>query len=392
MPVRISVKLLGLVLPGVLSLAACGGLEWPPPRMQSRASQMPPLAAQSPSVPSLAPSAIRPPVDETVVVERGDSIHTIARRQQVSLQALADANNLQPPYRLNVGQRLSVPRSRDHYVAAGENIDTIAIRYGIDRYDLARANNVRPPYELHAGQRLTLPPSSATVVAATSGSFASVGGPPPASQRSIDSVPLASIPTMPLPPPSAGGTPPQAGTLALTPPPAPVAAPVLARTQPPEPVELESDSIPTSAEPIEVAAAMPSAPLSGPRRGFQWPVVGKVISHFGDKAHGMRNDGVNIAAPKGSPVVAVESGVVTYAGNELRGFGNLILIKHDDGWITAYAHTDALLVKRGDEVKKGQAIAKVGATGNVREPQLHFEMRRGKSPVDPLRHLPRARA
>jgi murein DD-endopeptidase MepM/ murein hydrolase activator NlpD len=91
-------------------------------------------------------------------------------------------------------------------------------------------------------------------------------------------------------------------------------------------------------------------------------------------------------------VVAVDSGVVTYAGNELRGFGNLILIKHDDGWITAYAHTDELLVKRGDEVKKGQTIAKVGATGNVREPQLHFEMRRGKTPVDPLRQLPRARA
>lgn len=367
MPARVSAKLLtaALLFSGLFTLAACGGLEWPPPQAKPRAANMPPLPAKSPTVPSSRYSPASAPVDETVVVERGDSIHSIARRLQVPVRALVDANGLEQPYRLTAGQRLFVPRSREHYVAAGENIDTIAIRYGVDRYDLARANAVAPPYELQAGQRLSIPPSSATVVAANAATFTSVGV-PPVMTRTTETVPLG-ISATSLPPPVAVGA-----------------------VEEPE-VNADAGAVPSTSQPTEVAAAIPTSPVrSG--RGFLWPVMGKVISNFGDKANGMRNDGVNIAAPSGSPVVAVENGVVTYAGNELRGFGNLILIKHDDGWITAYAHTDAPVVKRGDEVKKGQTIARVGATGNVREPQLHFELRRGKAPVDPLRHLPRARA
>jgi murein DD-endopeptidase MepM/ murein hydrolase activator NlpD len=116
-------------------------------------------------------------------------------------------------------------------------------------------------------------------------------------------------------------------------------------------------------------------------------VKGKVVSGFGSKAKGLRNDGINIAADHGAPVMASENGVVAYAGNELRGFGNLLLIKHANGWVTAYAHNDRLLVKRGDSVRKGQHIATVGATGNVRGPQLHFELRRGRIAEDPEKHL-----
>lgn len=118
-----------------------------------------------------------------------------------------------------------------------------------------------------------------------------------------------------------------------------------------------------------------------------WPVRGKVVSSFGPKAKGLHNDGVNIAAPLGTPVLAAENGVIAYAGNELRGYGNLLLVKHDNGWITAYAHTQDLTVKRGERVKKGQIIARVGSTGNVRTPQLHFELRRGKHAVDPVKYL-----
>ena len=102
---------------------------------------------------------------------------------------------------------------------------------------------------------------------------------------------------------------------------------------------------------------------------------------------GGRNDGINIAAPRGTPVRAVEGGVVAYSGNELRGYGNLVLIKHPDGFISAYAHCEELLVKRGQHVKAGQVIAKVGATGGVGRPQLHFELRRGENPVDPKKFL-----
>ena len=122
-------------------------------------------------------------------------------------------------------------------------------------------------------------------------------------------------------------------------------------------------------------------------KGFIWPVKGKVISGFGAKAKGMRNDGINIASRRGASVVAAENGVVVYAGNELRGFGNLLLIKHSGGWVTAYAHNEKTLVKRGAQVSKGQLIATVGSTGSVKKPQLHFEMRRGRVARDPRKYL-----
>jgi murein DD-endopeptidase MepM/ murein hydrolase activator NlpD len=133
---------------------------------------------------------------------------------------------------------------------------------------------------------------------------------------------------------------------------------------------------------------MEKAPAAGSGKGpFVWPVQGKVINTFGSSTDGLKNDGINIAAPSGSPVVAAADGVVAYAGNELRGFGNMILIRHEGGYVTAYAHNDSLLVKKGDKVKRGQIIARVGATGAVFGPQLHFEIRKGTQPVDPMTYL-----
>ena len=120
-----------------------------------------------------------------------------------------------------------------------------------------------------------------------------------------------------------------------------------------------------------------------------WPVKGKVLSSYGGKSRGLQNDGINIAAPRGAPVKAAENGIVAYSGNELRGFGNLLLLKHAGGWITAYAHNDKLLVKRGDKIKKGQTIARVGSSGSVQNPQLHFELRKGKKAIDPIKYLPK---
>jgi hypothetical protein len=143
-------------------------------------------------------------------------------------------------------------------------------------------------------------------------------------------------------------------------------------------------SLPAMAQPL------PSPPDQSDR-GFIWPVDGKVVSTFGPKARGRRNDGINIATARGAPVRAVDNGVVAYAGNELRGFGNMVLIKHQGGWISTYAHNDRLLVGRGDRVRRGQVIARAGSTGRADGVQLHFELRKGTTPVDPLQHLPRAR-
>lgn len=119
-----------------------------------------------------------------------------------------------------------------------------------------------------------------------------------------------------------------------------------------------------------------------------WPVQGTIVSKFGTIGKGRANDGINIKAAKGTAVKSADAGTVAYAGNELKGFGNLILVRHNDGWITAYAHNDRLLVKKGQKVKRGEKIATVGETGGVNSPQLHFEIRSGKKAVNPVNYLP----
>jgi murein DD-endopeptidase MepM/ murein hydrolase activator NlpD len=131
-------------------------------------------------------------------------------------------------------------------------------------------------------------------------------------------------------------------------------------------------------KPSEATGALPT---------FRWPVRGKVITSYGAKTNGKSNDGINLAVPEGTPVKAAEDGVVAYSGNELKGYGNLVLVRHSNGYVTAYAHASELLVKRGDTIRRGQVIAKSGQSGEVGSPQLHFEIRKGSSPVDPLQFL-----
>jgi len=133
----------------------------------------------------------------------------------------------------------------------------------------------------------------------------------------------------------------------------------------------------------------PPPPRSG--AGFAWPTYGKVISSYGPKAGGLHNDGINIRASQGTPVRASDSGTVVYVGNELTGFGNLILIRHAGGWVSAYGHNRELMVSRGQKVSRGETVAKVGASGSVSSPQVHFELRKGSRAVDPQKYLPSVR-
>ncbi|HWM31368.1 MAG TPA: M23 family metallopeptidase, partial [Methyloceanibacter sp.] len=131
-------------------------------------------------------------------------------------------------------------------------------------------------------------------------------------------------------------------------------------------------------------------PMSG--NSFRWPVKGRVIAQFGARPGGGHNDGIDLAVPQGTSVQAAENGVVAYAGNELKGYGNLVLVRHANNWVSAYAHNDELLVKRGDKVRRGQVIAKAGASGSVSQPQVHFELRKGSRPVDPTKYMSSATA
>ncbi|HEY8192079.1 MAG TPA: M23 family metallopeptidase, partial [Alphaproteobacteria bacterium] len=163
---------------------------------------------------------------------------------------------------------------------------------------------------------------------------------------------------------------------------------------PPPPVErmvLAPPPAMVKAQPV-VAKAPPKNTLSSgtpPRASskFVWPVEGPVISTYGNKKGGVHNDGINIKAPKGAPVRAADNGVVVYADNELKGFGNLVLVRHADKWVTAYAHLDRTLVKKGQTVEQGESIGTVGSSGSVDSPQLHFETRRGTDAIDPVGQL-----
>jgi murein DD-endopeptidase MepM/ murein hydrolase activator NlpD len=181
------------------------------------------------------------------------------------------------------------------------------------------------------------------------------------------------------------------GSTAVAAAPAPAAAPAAVRNEPtvgsiaaaesPHSARLAAPVAPDSAE----SGAKAEAP--GGAAGFRWPVRGRVIAGFGPKPNGIQNDGINLAVPEGTPVKAADDGVVAYAGNELKGYGNLVLVRHSNGFVTAYAHASEIMVKRGDAVKRGQVIAKSGQTGSVTSPQLHFEIRKGATPVDPSQYL-----
>jgi murein DD-endopeptidase MepM/ murein hydrolase activator NlpD len=153
--------------------------------------------------------------------------------------------------------------------------------------------------------------------------------------------------------------------------------------------DAKADETKKEAKPVRVAS-LPQANDASPSADaeFRWPVKGRVISQFGSKASGGANDGINIAVPEGTPVKSAESGQVIYAGNELKGYGNLVLVRHDNGWVSAYGHNSEVMVRKGDRVVRGQNIARAGQTGDVASPQLHFELRKGSKPVNPLEHLP----
>ncbi len=262
----------------------------------------------------------------SAVVQAGENLYATARRHGVSVRALISANGLKPPFILRVGQRLKLPVPNTHVVAGGDTVYGISRRYGVDMASLMRANRLKPPYTIQVGQKLRLP--GGTQVAARS-------------------------PTKPT-----------KNTKSKSPPlPKQKSAPPKKRRA--------------------VAKAIP--PRSNGR--FAWPVKGPILSSFGAKAGGLYNDGINISAKKGAPMKAAENGIVAYAGNELRGFGNLVLIRHRGGWMTAYAHADRILVKRGDTVKKGQMIGRAGSSGSVTRPQVHFEIRKGSQAVDPIKYL-----
>src|SRR5882762_6039303 len=302
----------------------------------------------------------------TIIVGTSDTLETLSRRYNVSTAAILQANGYEGPRALSPGQQLIIPRPTAtaaapaskavaattaapsvHVVNRGDTLLSIAHRNHVPVAELARANSLDPQAKLKLGMKLTVPGAKTVAVA-------------PVAQ------PAASI---------------QPAT-ALAPPATKIAA---ASGDPQQKVRLAQ----ATTTPAEVSAETPvkASEATGALPTFRWPVRGKVITSYGAKTNGKANDGINLAVPEGTPVKAAEDGVVAYSGNELKGYGNLVLVRHSNGYVTAYAHASELMVKRGDTIKRGQIIAKSGQSGEVGSPQLHFEIRKGSSPVDPLQFL-----
>lgn len=304
-----------------------------------------------------------------------------------------------------------VPRPATTQVQPGDDVLAIVRRYDVSMPDLIALNGLRPPYALTPGQTLRLPgaPAAGGANAALAGApvitVPSTGGAPTqiapgGAPTTVHSTGGGGLAVQPLPPPGqAGAVPPAVPGAVATPgatvpggavptSPTPI-VPKPGATPPVPPVASANPPPPAATTPPPVASTQPATrPAAGSSR-FAWPVSGPVIAGYNAPVGGKPNQGINIQASSGTPIKAASGGTVAYAGNELRGYGNLVLIQHGDGLVTAYAHAGSLSVKKGDTVSAGQTIGTVGQTGAVDQPQLHFEVRKNSQPVDPSQYLPK---
>lgn len=251
---------------------------------------------------------------QKIIVAAGDTLHSLAKKYQVSVRDLIAQNNLGTSYIIKPGDLLSIPSATYHEVAVGDTLYSISRLYGMKLNQLVEMNSLQEPYSVKLREKIKI------------------------SKNSADSVQTAQKTEIKKPEPAAEN---------------------------PGFVERTLDKL----------------------NHFSWPIRGQVVSKFGPKTGGLYNDGINIKAKEGADVKAAEEGTVAYVGNELKGYGNLVIIKHSGGWITAYSHLKNWTVKRGEKVAKGGKIGLVGSTGNVDSPQLYFGLRKGRDAVNPENYL-----
>ena len=341
------------------------------PAYKSPAYKQPVLQSADAADESVLPEATAPTfkkaaftsgnASSTIRVGQGMTMYSIAKANHMSVQQLAKMNGIAAPYTVSTGRVLRLPAGAsvaqapevvaskykkeaaravgNHTVASGDTLFSLGRQYGISPFAIADLNKLPHSKALSVGQKLRIPGDS------NAPKLASKEKPNVAQDDSADNSSDV-VPTQKV----------AAASLALP----------------------KGNS---SEQPIAATAA------DGTTLSMRWPVKGKVISEFGAKPNGLKNEGINIAVPEGTSIRAAEGGVVAYAGNELKGYGNLILVRHAGGFVTAYAHASQLMVKRGDTVKRGDIIAKAGQTGAVQSPQLHFEVRKGASALDPYKYL-----
>lgn len=363
-------------------VAAGGGVSGGGRGLGSYAPPAQPHLETTGTVPPRSVAAAQPVGGTKIIVGTSDTLDVLAKRYHVTPQAIMAANGYRGPRALSPGQQLVIPHPgataaaptpvaavpamapkpvavvvappSSHFVNRGDTLASIARKNHISAAELARANGLAPSAKLKLGTKLTVPGAKTAAVSA------------PLAPAPVAAAPVAAA----LQPVAAAPAP--ATRMAA------VATPVQSARLAQATTNVEDKPAEAPAKAAETTSSLPT---------FRWPVRGKVITSYGAKTNGKSNDGINVAVPEGTPIKAAEDGVVAYSGNELKGYGNLVLVRHSNGYVTAYAHASELLVKRGDPIKRGQVIAKSGQSGEVASPQLHFEIRKGSSPVDPLQFL-----
>lgn len=311
----------------------------PPPEPSGPAAAASPPPAQQAAEPASELHAWEPrPVTpnavtvtpSTHIVAAGETLLGIGNTTGAGADAIARANGLRPPYVLRPGDRLIIPAGRYHLVRQGESGLAIARAYGVEWSRIVDTNGLTDPYILRAGQRIVIPHTGVSASA------------DPQARHRLDINDLLT------------GTAPA----------------------------VEGDA--------RIPAPLPPGPppqtTTGP--SFAWPITGKIIQRFGRGANGERHDGIEISARPGTSIAASADGVVAFAGEGVPGLGGVVIVKHPGGWATVYGHASKVLVARDTAVKRGQPIALSGDTGFAERPQLHFEIRKGRQPVDPVANLP----
>lgn len=290
---------------------------------------------------------------DRIFIEEQESLPMIADKYNVLLSDLIAINKLSFPYKLEDGQTLILPPPKEYKVRGGDTVYSISRQFGVNLSELAAINNLSTPYHLNQGDILSLPNPIEVF-----GNKLVLVNPTIKQQPSDESTQLSRYAhqeaiVMPLP--------------------------VFKERMQQIKAEEKQEFIKLKKKPITKTLAHSD--------GFIWPVDGKLLSAFGPQISGVYNDGINIAVNEGEEVKAAASGKVVYANNKLSGYGNLIIIQHAKGFMTAYAHNQHLHVSKGDYVEQGQNIATAGKTGNVKISQLHFGIRKNKQPVDPEKYL-----
>lgn len=304
----------------------------------AEAPEAPVYAAPKYKKPKLAYNAVKTPVapaDETYA----DPAPKLAAAPRLKLPAAPVADET-----VQVADASSGKPSSKVTMKPGMTLYGVARSNRLTVQQLASANNIKPPYVVPLGRVLIIPAATAAAKPAIAKDETQIAD--NSDQVIGDNAKAAATPAIKKP-----------AALAL-------------------PQEPAAD-VATTETPVD----------ANPQLALRWPVRGKIISSFGPKQNGLKNEGINIAVPEGTNIQAAEGGVVAYAGNELKGYGNLVLIRHEGGYVTAYAHAAKLLVKKGDVVKRGAVIALAGQTGAVQSPQVHFEVRKGATALDPQKFL-----